>query len=500
MTEEHMPFLHGLIFGMLQQRGIANDTSMANKDAREAANLANETSKDAAECEDFGEVAYIQELTGQDRVNARFARIATTICSIVAFAHNRRHNALQLRNSVRFLACGVSERIHKYLNYLGLASSRRTALSALKTLSKEGEANIRKVMAVKQNIPLAPSICIDNIDMVQRVHDLSVGNRSNTFCGTWGYIHVPNNSLLCTLNLEELTLNAFRESLRNVPDFTIEPAHFMPAADAQASEVAIWKSQIARVLQEHLAIPSKSASATPINPPVIDQISHKKPTIHMLKLMDASDNSAEGIGQVFTTILHQSGLLGDEFYGRLQPMDGDLGTIQNFNSLRSQRTPSPHGKDNLKNVLFQLGASHTLWNIVSTTFTHHFGDPSDDSNCGAWQFLEALGFPSEKAIQKKEFTLMINQMERVMEATLYYCLRVVMKTQFKNLSEERQTIPTACWNAIIDECYDQFCSPKARRAAAKGNCPKLNNTLILLHDFSSVVEAMRSMSLEILED
>ncbi|OAV93512.1 hypothetical protein PTTG_00831 [Puccinia triticina 1-1 BBBD Race 1] len=81
-----------------------------------------------------------------------------------------------------------------------------------------------------------------------------------------------------------------------------------------------------------------------------------------------------------------------------------------------------------------------------------------------------------------------------MEATLYYCLRVVMKTQFKNLSEERQTIPTARWNAIIDECYNRFCSPKARRAAAKGNCPKLNNTLILLHDFSFVVEAKRSMS------
>ncbi|WAQ91254.1 hypothetical protein PtA15_14A136 [Puccinia triticina] len=79
MTEEHMPFLHGLIFGMLQQRGIANDTSMANKDAREAANLANETSKDAAECEDFGEVAYIQELTGQDRVNARFARVGNLL-------------------------------------------------------------------------------------------------------------------------------------------------------------------------------------------------------------------------------------------------------------------------------------------------------------------------------------------------------------------------------------------------------------------------------------
>jgi hypothetical protein len=145
----------------------------------------------------------------------------------------------------------------------------------------------------------------------------------------------------------------------------------------------------------------------------------------MLKLMDASDNSAESIGQVFTSILQQTGLSAEHFYGRLQPMDGDLGTVQNFNSLRLQRTPSPYGKDSLNNIVFQLGASHTLWNVALTIFTHHFGDPSDQANCGAWLYLESLGFPSEKAIQKKDFTLMINQMEKVFEATLYYCLTYV---------------------------------------------------------------------------
>ncbi|KNE88252.1 hypothetical protein PSTG_18352, partial [Puccinia striiformis f. sp. tritici PST-78] len=168
----------------------------------------------------------------------------------------------------------------------------------------------------------------------------------------------------------------------------------------------------------------------------------------MLKLMDASDNSAEGIGQVFSSIIQQSGLTPEEFYGRLQPMDGDLGTIQNFNSLRSQRAPSPYGQDSLHNVIFQLGASHTMWNIASTIFTHHFGDSSDQSDTGAWQYLEALGFPSEKAIQKKDFTLMINQMEKILEATFYYCLRVIMKNETEMLGDELVTLPTERWNAI----------------------------------------------------
>ncbi|EHS63293.1 uncharacterized protein PGTG_21509 [Puccinia graminis f. sp. tritici CRL 75-36-700-3] len=60
----------------------------------------------------------------------------------------------------------------------------------------------------------------------------------------------------------------------------------------------------------------------------------------MLKLMEASDNSAEGFGQVVATILNQTGLSPEEFCSRLQLIDGDLGTSKNFNSIRALRTPS----------------------------------------------------------------------------------------------------------------------------------------------------------------
>jgi hypothetical protein len=143
----------------------------------------------------------------------------------------------------------------------------------------------------------------------------------------------------------------------------------------------------------------------------------------MLKLMDVSDNSAKGVGQVFELLMGQLGLTVEEFFGRIQPMDGDLGTVQNFNCLRSQRAPSAYPQDQLNNIIFQLGVSHTLWNIASAIFSHHFGNASDSKDCGAWQYLQALGFPAEKAIQKKDFTLMVNQMEKVLESMLYYCLR-----------------------------------------------------------------------------
>ncbi|KAA1137120.1 hypothetical protein PGTUg99_013708 [Puccinia graminis f. sp. tritici] len=402
MTEEHMPFLYGLINGMLRARFVGQANVVGDDEAND-------------------------ELLVDDHPSTpeAFGEIASTVCSMVAFAHNRRHNVLQLNNAVRFTACGVSERVHDYLHYLGLCSSRRTAMCALKTLSAEGQEAIREAMSIQANIPIAPTICIYNIDMEQGVHNLLVGNRSKTFRGTWGYVHVPNVSLIRSLNPEELTLAAYQESLIKAKSFSIEPKHFLPSHEAAMSEMRVWKSQIAKVLMDHLAVPLVKCTSIPTEPPAIEVISNEKPTIHMLKLMDVSDNSAESIGQVFSTILLQSGLTAEEFYGRLQPMDGDLGTVQNFNSLRSQRTPSPYGKESLNNIVFQLGASHTLWNVSSTIFTHHFGDSTDQSNVGAWQFLEALGFPSEKAIQKKDFTLMINQMEKILEATLYYCLRSV---------------------------------------------------------------------------
>ncbi|EFP91557.1 uncharacterized protein PGTG_17611 [Puccinia graminis f. sp. tritici CRL 75-36-700-3] len=489
MTEEHMPFLYGLINGMLRARVVAQ-AHVGGEDEAEDESLDDDQ---LSTPQGFGEVRYYQGLSGVERVHARFARIASTVCSMVAFAHNRRHNALQLNNAVRFTACGVSERVHDYLHYLGLCSSRRTAMSALKTLSIEGQEAIKEVMSIQANIPIAPTICIDNIDMEQGVHNLSVGNRSKTFRGTWGYVHVPNISLIRSLNPEELTLAAYRESLIKAKSFSIEPKHFLPSHEAALSEMRVWKSQIAKVLMDHIAVPSVKCTSIPTEPPAIEVISNEKPTIHMLKLMDVSDNSAESIGQVFSTLLLQSGLTAEEFYGRLQPMDGDLGTVQNFNSLRSQRTPSPYGKESLNNIVFQLGASHTLWNVASTIFSHHFGDSSDQSNVGAWQFLEALGFPSEKAIQKKDFTLMINQMERILEATLYYCLRVVMKTQYQEAGEKRITISSEQWNTIVDTCYKRFCSPEARSAADLVSNPKLSNTMIMLHDFSSVVEAKRAM-------
>ncbi|POW19917.1 hypothetical protein PSHT_04078 [Puccinia striiformis] len=450
----HMPFLFNILLGTLSRGSTdeaLNEEHQATKDqATKAVDEAVEPDEiyggDHLEIPDEIEIVYEERHKNpRDRALQRARRVAVTMCSMLAFANNRRQNYLQLHNSVRFYACGVSERVQEYLNYLGLCLSRRTATSAMMSLAKESYFILRRFMRGKEGHPLAPTICIDNIDMEQNVQQLSVGNRSVTFRGTWGYVHLPDHALLSTLDFDQMNLKAYQDAIRKVEQLHIELTMFLPSPEDEDVQVQVWKSQIARVLRDYIAVPKDYNSAIPTEPPTVEKISHEKANIHMLKLMDASDNSAEGVGQVFQSILQQSGLTEDAFYTKLQPMDGDLGT--------------------------------------------------DNTDGGAWQYLEALGFPAEKAIQKKNFMLMVNQMERVFEATIYYCLRVVMKTATKKMDDQAAVIPTARWNRIVDECYERFCSVEARDSAAARKCPKLSNTLIQLHDFSSVVECKRAMKL-----
>jgi hypothetical protein len=54
-------------------------------------------------------------------------------------------------------------------------------------------------------------------------------------------------------------------------------------------------------------------------------------------------------------------------------------------------------------------------------------------------------------------------------------------------------IETEEWNNIVEDCYTQFCTGQACKEAKAQDCSRLHNTLVMLHDFSTVVEAKRSM-------
>ncbi|POV98057.1 hypothetical protein PSHT_14242 [Puccinia striiformis] len=122
----------------------------------------------------------------------------------------------------------MSERVNEYLHHLGLTSSRQTAIDSLRTLSAYAESNLRKVMALEVSPAFGPFICIDNLDMEERVHLVSVGHRTMMFHGTWGYIHTPPKALLESLDLSEITLQSYNQALQTVRTMNITPRDFLP--------------------------------------------------------------------------------------------------------------------------------------------------------------------------------------------------------------------------------------------------------------------------------
>jgi hypothetical protein len=135
---------------------------------------------------------------------------------------------MQLQNAICFLACGVSDRVNDYLHKLGLTSCRQTALDALQTLTEQGEKDLKRVMSLEQASDLGLFICIDNLDMEEKVHMASVGHQTSIFHGTWGYVQLPNKSLLDSLDASQLNLKTYLDAIKDVPNISIDPQQFMP--------------------------------------------------------------------------------------------------------------------------------------------------------------------------------------------------------------------------------------------------------------------------------
>ncbi|KAA1111372.1 hypothetical protein PGTUg99_003633 [Puccinia graminis f. sp. tritici] len=354
--------------------------------------------------------------------NHRAYMVAKTVCSMVAFVKNRRNNGHQLANSLTFLACGVTDRVNVFLKYIGLSSSRKTAHHALNNLSRQARLRI----AVKISKSIAPTlgsyICFDNLDFEQRIHTKSVGHSSHMFHGTWGYVHHPSPEILESVPPSDLTLESYWQAMSKASTFNVHSKMLLPTPKEEVQWEFVIKSQITSALLEHLATPSDSFVSINTSPPALEPISSQIPDITMLKLMIASDNSAQGAGEVFNAIVDQSNITMSDFASRVQVIDADLATCTNVTTLRSQRAPSRHKEESLMNVVTILGGAHTLWNVAQAIYSKHIGDTSDSRESGACRFLDGLGIPSKNMLDKKDFTGMIKNIEKIHKASLVHCL------------------------------------------------------------------------------
>ncbi|KAA1117752.1 hypothetical protein PGT21_022293 [Puccinia graminis f. sp. tritici] len=484
LATEHMPFLFDLIFSKLKRPTI-DTVSPINGEQEDSDKGSDHVPEIDLQGDEMDPNNDFNINTPVDH-NERAYTVAKTICSMVAFVTNRRNNGDQLANSLTFLSSGVTDRVNIFLNYIGLTSSRKTAHHALNHLSRQAENRISSKLAKSPAKNLAPFLCVDNLDFKQRIHTKSMGHASQMFHGTWGYIHHPSPELIASVPVSDLTIESYYHAMSKASTFDVHSKMLLPTPKEEVHWEMVLKSQITEALLGHLASPTESFVSIPTKPPIIDQLSNERPDITMLKLMIASDNSAQGAGEVFESISHQSTLPMTKFSSRLQIVDGDLGTCTNVTSLRTQRVPSDHKEDSLSNIATLLGGAHTMWNVAQAIYSKHFGDSSDSRDSGAWRFLDSLGIPSHKMLEKKDFTLMIKNIKKIHKATLVYCL-------IASLTEELTPMSSSRIQDVVEETYSRFFSAQAKLDATLQPSPKLSNLILRLADFATVVEGDAAM-------
>ncbi|KAI7937705.1 hypothetical protein MJO29_015020 [Puccinia striiformis f. sp. tritici] len=490
VAKNEMPFFYNLTKSRLlcQLDNTTTNSMDYNSDDETASNFS-DMSDDLAEPQDTCVLCY----TPLERREKRVHVVAANISSMVQFISNRRVNALQMFNSLLFLACGLSERINSYLSFIGISSSRKTAQKALVTLGLQAEQNIISKASPSAS-PFGPLICIDNVDLEQSVRSKSINRENRMFHGTWGYLHTIDSKVLATINPLDLTLQSYKNSIAQSTHLVIKPALLIPSNDKNLHLNSVIKSQIARVLLGHLVCQIGGQTKIPLHPPAIDPITPHVPDITMLKLMVASNNSSEGIADVFESIINQTDMNPKEFYQELRVFEGDLGTCMLIESLRTLRRPSDFIENSLSNcVTLILGASHILWNFAQAFFLMHFGDHTNSQDLGAWHTMSALGIPSERPVLKKDFTLMISNLTKVHEATILQCLMTVMGANDAPLPSEKAPLSKGDIDSIIELCYERYFSPNALRQATTIKDQKHINLLLRLRDFATVVECNRSM-------
>ncbi|PLW47612.1 hypothetical protein PCANC_18675 [Puccinia coronata f. sp. avenae] len=214
MILQENPFLYNLLKSKIMHQSIIDNNPSNNKedgddrDSLAAPDLESDDDTSQPNPDEKEKVATAAKIH-------RAHVISLTICYMLTFATNQRKNSMQIENSLCFLACGVSDWVIKFLNFVGLCSSRKTAHSALRTLGDETKRTNKQLMKrSRSNSPqFGPLICIDNLDFQQSVHVKSVDNQNAMFHGTWGYLHQIHPNLLASVDPNNLSLKAYKKAI-----------------------------------------------------------------------------------------------------------------------------------------------------------------------------------------------------------------------------------------------------------------------------------------------
>ncbi|EGG01918.1 uncharacterized protein MELLADRAFT_66699 [Melampsora larici-populina 98AG31] len=257
-------------------------------------------------------------------------------------------------------------------------------------------------------------LSLDNLVYVSKraaVQNHRLETASQTFHGTWGFIHVPPPGLLEGVLPEEVDLKAFEKAMSEAEGRPVDVSNFIPTPQQMLHWKSVILAQLATTLQTYVEhLPSSETFKLPTlntKPTPIDPIPMYQPNIFFLRLMDAPDSSAEGVARVLEQVLTQIGVDPDSFAEGLFVTEGDVGSNELVESLRRKRFPCGSRPDSLRWLLTVFGPAHATWNMCKALCSLHWGNSNHGQDNGAWRTAEALGGSSKHPSQQDFNTLMM---------------------------------------------------------------------------------------------
>ncbi|SGY74821.1 BQ5605_C005g03382 [Microbotryum silenes-dioicae] len=154
----------------------------------------------------------------------------------IAFACNRRNNAMQHRNGLMTLACGANDRLTTFLYDCGLTTSRWATLQAAASLTKANSTKLKEIGSNKYF-----HVTVDNIDVTHHVNDQQLDRRTELLHGTFGYAHIQNGDIANAYNLR-----AYSAHQASLPRVNLQ--HLLPTSQSDSSFTTGIKAQIYRAL------------------------------------------------------------------------------------------------------------------------------------------------------------------------------------------------------------------------------------------------------------
>ncbi|SCZ91492.1 BZ3500_MvSof-1268-A1-R1_Chr1-2g01445 [Microbotryum saponariae] len=173
----------------------------------------------------------------------------------IAFACNRRNNAVQHRNGLMTLACGANDRLTTFLYDCGLTTSRWATLQAAASLTKANSTKLKEIGSNKYF-----HVTVDNIDVTHHVNDRQLDRRTELLHGTFGYAHIQNGDIAGAYNLR-----AYSAHQASLPRVNLQ--HLLPTPQSDSSSTTGIKAQIYRALARlvpHLGLSLLDAHHPPV--------------------------------------------------------------------------------------------------------------------------------------------------------------------------------------------------------------------------------------------